>query len=53
MSEKNTKIKRRDFVKLAGAAALAGPSLTPTASAVRCCHASCSTRRNSISIWWR
>ena len=27
MSEKTTKIKRRDFVKLAGAAALAGPSL--------------------------
>ena len=27
MSEKSSKIKRRDFVKLAGAAALAGPSL--------------------------
>ena len=27
MSEKTSKIKRRDFVKLAGAAALAGPSL--------------------------
>ena len=27
MSEKTSKIKRRDFAKLAGAAALAGPSL--------------------------